>query len=93
MVRLIARDGEGVEELAREVDAHRAWLGSLGPEHPRRRLRLAREITFSLRTELASLLDGSLAPEVDRLAHEVQEGSLKLWDAVTMLRARVRSVL
>ena len=93
VVRLIAKEGEGVAELARAVEAHRLWLQSLGPEHPRRRLRLAREITFSLRAELANLLDGILAPEVDRLAHEVQEGNLKLWDAITMLRARVRSAL
>jgi LAO/AO transport system kinase len=85
-LRLVAQDGEGVDALAQALEAHRQWLAALPEDHPRRRRRLAREIAFVLRAELARLLDGALAGRLDELAAEVQEGRCALWHAVALLR-------
>ena len=85
-LRLVAQDGEGVDALAQALEAHRQWLAALPAEHPRRRRRLAREIAFVLRAELARLLDGALAGRLDELAADVQAGRCALWHAVALLR-------
>lgn len=87
VLRLVARDGEGVEELYNAVEAHRRWLEALPADHPRRRRRFARELGFVLRSRLSRLLQGALAGRIDELAARVQRGELPLWEAVDQLRA------
>jgi len=87
VVRLIARDGEGVEDLHQAVEAHRRWLAALPADHPRRRRRIARELGFVLRSRLSRLLEGALRARIDELAGRVYQGDIALWEALEMLNA------
>ena len=91
VLRVIARDEEGLEELLTAVEDHAAWLNGLPQGHPRKRRRVGRELAFVLRSRLGRLLDGSLAGEIDALAAEVFGGELEIWQAVDRLRERLRS--
>jgi LAO/AO transport system kinase len=92
-LRLIASTGEGVVELAAAIEQHRLWLNALAPEHPRRRQRVAREIAFVIRNELARLLDGALSGRLDELAAEVLSGRLASWQATAALREAAKAAL
>src|SRR5690606_34953629 len=81
VVALTATSGEGSSELLEALDAHRDWLAALPAEHPRRSRRTARELAFVVRSAADGLLDGTLAGERDRLAREVQQGRMELWQA------------
>jgi len=89
VVRLIARDGEGVEELYQAVEAHREWLSALSADHPRRRRRIARELGFVLRSRLSRLLEGPLESRIDELAKRVHQGDLGLSDALEILHGEL----
>jgi len=89
VVKLIARDEEGVAELQAGADQHRDWLAGLPDGHPRKRRRVSRELAFVMRSRLGRLLDVTLAGEVDSLAAEVYKGELELWRAVELLRDRL----
>jgi LAO/AO transport system kinase len=89
-LRLVASEGEGIEEFAAAIERHQQWLQALPPDHPRRRQRIARELAFVVRTELAHLLDGALAGRIDELATAVFSRQLEMWSAVSELRAEVR---
>ncbi len=92
-LRLVASTGEGVAELAAAIEQHGQWLNALPPKHPRRRQRVAREIAFVIRNELARLLDGALAGRLDELAAEVLSGRLASWQATAMLREAAKAAL
>jgi putative protein kinase ArgK-like GTPase of G3E family len=93
VVRLIARDGEGVAELHQAVEAHRQWLAALPADHPRRRRRIARELGFVLRSRLSRLLEGALKARIDELAGRVYRGEIALWEALELLQAEVTNEL
>jgi LAO/AO transport system kinase len=59
IVKTIATDGEGIDELAGKLDAHWSWLASSG-ERDRRRVARARE-------EVAALALGALRSRMSRL--------------------------
>lgn len=92
-LRLVASTGEGVAELAAAIEQHRLWLAALAPGHPRRRQRVAREIAFVIRNELARLLDGALAARLDALAAEVLSGRIAPWQAAALLREAAKTAL
>ena len=86
VLRVIAQTGEGVEDVHRACEEHRAWLWGLPADHPRRRQRLMRELAFVMRSRLTRLLDDRLANRLDALAARVQAGELDIWEAVEELR-------
>ena len=75
------------------AEAHYDWLQALPDDHPRKRRRVSRELAFVMRSRLARLLDVMLRDEVDSLAARVFGGELEMWDAVELLRKRLRSSL
>lgn len=86
VIRLIASSGEGVSELDSAIKDHRDWLSALPPEHPRRRLRCARELAFTARSRLDQVLELQLGGLVAELAGEVSAGRLQPWEAAERLR-------
>lgn len=92
-LRLVAEHGEGITELADELERHRAWLDALPAGHPRRRRRVVRELAFVMRARLSRLLDDALYSELDATAARVLEGELALWEAADELREQVRRAL
>jgi LAO/AO transport system kinase len=92
-LRLVSTEGEGVAELVAAIEAHRQWLAELPADHPRRRQRIARELAFVLRSELARLLDGALAGRLDALAADVLAGGLPVWRAMADLRETAKQLL
>lgn len=92
VISVSAECGAGTAELHAALEAHGDWLASLPEEHPRRRLRLARELNFVLKSQLADLLATGLAGRVDELATQVASGGLELWQAAETLRADLRQL-
>jgi LAO/AO transport system kinase len=92
-IRLVSNAGEGVAELVAAVEAHHQWLTALPADHPRRRQRVARELAFVLRSELARLLDGALSARLDALAADVLTGGVPVWQAVADLRETAKQLL
>lgn len=86
VLRVIAQTGEGVEDVHRACEEHRAWLAGLAADNPRRHQRLTRELAFVMRSRLTRLLDEKLAAGIDALAARVQAGELDIWEAVEQLR-------
>jgi LAO/AO transport system kinase len=86
VIRLVARSGEGVAELDSVIQEHRDWLSALPPEHPRRRLRCARELVFNARSRLDQVLELRLGGTVAELAEAVSAGRLPPWEAAERLR-------
>jgi putative protein kinase ArgK-like GTPase of G3E family len=93
VLRLNAREGEGIEELHQAVEAHRQWLAALPADHPRRRRRIARELGFVLRSRVSRLVEGALRERIDVLAAEVYGGKTGLWEALEILRAEMHGKL
>jgi LAO/AO transport system kinase len=91
VVMTVAERGDGVEQLAEAIAAHRAHLESSGELERRRRRRAAREVEevalACLRTELGELGRGEA---LDELAAQVAAGKLGPYAAADQLLAGVR---
>jgi LAO/AO transport system kinase len=91
VVMTVAERGDGVEQLAEAIAAHRAHLESSGELERRRRRRAAREVEevalACLRTELGELGRGEA---LDELAVQVAAGKLGPYAAADQLLAGVR---
>jgi LAO/AO transport system kinase len=91
VVLTVAERGDGVEQLAEAIAAHRAHLESSGELERRRRRRAAREVEevalACLRTELGELGRGEA---LDELAVQVAAGKLGPYAAADQLLAGVR---
>jgi LAO/AO transport system kinase len=91
VVMTVAERGDGVEQLAEAIAAHRAHLESSGELERRRRRRAAREVEevalACLRTELGELGRGEA---LDDLAAQVAAGKLGPYAAADQLLAGVR---
>jgi LAO/AO transport system kinase len=88
IVTTIAVKGEGIGELAAEVDAHWSWLASSGQRDARRRARAREEISAiavaELRQRAGGLPGGS---RLDELADRVAAGKLDPFTAAEELIA------
>ncbi|MEN8149606.1 MAG: methylmalonyl Co-A mutase-associated GTPase MeaB [Planctomycetota bacterium] len=75
VVLTVARDGEGIEELADAIGEHRAWLEQSGRLRERRRERLKRRITAIV---TATVEERMLArgEDVERMVNAVIAGDL-----------------
>jgi len=93
VLRVIAQTGDGVEDVHRACEGHRAWLAGLAADHPRRRQRVTRELAFVMRSRLTRLLDDRLAAHLDALAMQVEAGELDIWEAVEQLRQSLATEL
>jgi LAO/AO transport system kinase len=93
VLAVTASTGEGMPALLAQLDAHRAWLAGLPPEHPRRLQRIARELAFVVRSAVDGLIDGALAEAGRRLAGQVLRGEVEFWTAAAGLQGLVRDNL
>jgi LAO/AO transport system kinase len=88
-----AATGEHLPDLLAELEAHRAWLNSLPPDHPRRLRRVVRELAFVVRSTVDQLLELQLAALGASLARRVYAGTLEFWAAAGVLQASLRERL
>ena len=92
VVKTVAMQGDGIDELVEAIDKHQAWLAETGELRERRVLRAAREVEAialaALRARMgqAGLAEGGL----DALAAEVVDGALDPYAAADRLVDGVR---
>ncbi len=88
--KLIAEQGEGVDDVMEALDKHLAWMEAKGVLHERRVKRAADEIEAialqALRTRMGNVSDGS---DVQSLAGEVVAGSSDPYTAADTLIASI----
>ena len=94
VVKTVAMQGDGIDQLIEAIDKHQAWLAETGELRGRRVLRAAREVESialaALRARMgeAGLTEGGL----DALAGEVVDGTLDPYAAADRLVDGVRTV-
>ncbi len=89
IVRVAALENEGLEELWREVERHRAFLGEAGRLEARRRDGMARQLRALAADRLARRLDAAADPAfVDGLIDEVLGRRLDPAEAVDRVLGR-----
>jgi GTPase len=86
IVSVAATTGEGIDELARRLDQHRAWLAESG-ERERRRLERAREEVSAIAVAEVRRQIGGLPGQsrLDELAGQVASGKLDPYSAADEL--------
>jgi LAO/AO transport system kinase len=72
IVKCMATRGEGIAELAVELDRHRSWLGGTDAGLLRRRERLGQEVREALREALIDAAVHDLGARIEETASEVQ---------------------
>ena len=88
IVTTIAVKGDGIAELAAEVDAHWSWLASSGQRDARRRARAREEISAIAVAELRQRVGGLPGDSrLDELATRVADGDLDPFTAADELVA------
>jgi LAO/AO transport system kinase len=90
VVRTVASEGRGVDDVLTRVEEHRAWLASSGEGDRRRRVRAAREIEAIAVGELRRRMgDVGGAGAVDALADRVVAGECDPYAAADELVGRL----
>jgi LAO/AO transport system kinase len=86
VVRAVAARGEGIDDIVKAIDKHRAWLENHGELRRRREIRAAAEVEAialgTLRDRMGSLRDGTGLPV---LAAKVATGELDPYAAAAEL--------
>ena len=90
IVRCIATRGEGVAELVRGLDAHRAWLEGTESGRARRRDRLADELREWVREALIDAAAHDLADVLKATLRDVEQKRVDPYTASERLVARFR---
>jgi LAO/AO transport system kinase len=90
IVSAAAATGEGLDDLARQLDEHATWLGRSGEGERRRRARAREEISVIALAELRARMGGLPGDErIDGLASRVAAGELDPYAAADELIAGV----
>ncbi|SDG72972.1 methylmalonyl Co-A mutase-associated GTPase MeaB [Klenkia brasiliensis] len=90
VVRTVASEGTGIDDVLARVEEHRAWLASSGEGDRRRRVRAAREIEAIAVGELRRRMgDVGGAGAVDALADRVVAGECDPYTAADELVGRL----
>jgi LAO/AO transport system kinase len=93
IVRCIATRSVGVEELVRELEAHRAWL-SQSEAGARRRLQRLREATHNqLRNALIDCAESHMGEAIDEAVRRIAAREIDPYTASEQLVARFASAL
>lgn len=88
IVRTVASRAEGIDQLVRELDRHRAWMVERGVLAARRKRRAAREIeTLAVNALRARIFDLQGDHRIDGLAEQVIRGRLGPYAAADRLVA------
>ena len=91
IVRTVATDGEGVDELWEQIQAHRAFLESDGAIAARRHARLAAELRALVVEQLLARWGGlTEGAQFDALVDEVAAGTTDPYAAVEALLSDTR---
>ena len=93
VVMTVASTGEGIDELAAEIDRHAVWLADSGELARRRTARARREVEAialtALREQWAQAAQGEGGNDLDRLAGRVAAGEIDPYAAADQLRRSV----
>jgi LAO/AO transport system kinase len=82
VVRTIATDGQGIDDLHSAILDHRRYLDESGDRHRRRRIRAARELAAAVRREVEATVDIS---GDDALVARIAAHTLDPWTAAASL--------
>ncbi len=93
VVMTVASTGQGIDDLAAEIDRHAAWLAESGELARRRTLRARREVEAialtALREQWAQAAREDGGNDLDRLAARVAAGEIDPYAAADQLRRSV----
>jgi LAO/AO transport system kinase len=88
IVRCVATRGEGVDELLKGLDAHRAWLAT-PPGEARRRARLADAVRLELRSALLGRAEDRMHDAIEEAVSRVARREIDPYSAADALVARL----
>jgi LAO/AO transport system kinase len=91
IVKCIATQGEGTDEVVALLDRHRTWLEGTGAGQKRRRERVNDEMRESLREALIEAAVHDLGPAIEEAARAVEDRSLDPYTATEGLVARFQA--
>ncbi|HEX8792017.1 MAG TPA: methylmalonyl Co-A mutase-associated GTPase MeaB [Polyangiaceae bacterium] len=93
IVKCVATRGEGMVDLVKALDEHKAWVEGTAAGRARREARLAEELREGLREALIDAAVHDLGARVDEALHQVESRSLDPYTATERLveAFRVRS--
>jgi LAO/AO transport system kinase len=90
IVRAIATRGEGVDELCRRLDEHRAWLYGSEAGKARKRARLSDAMRQQLRGELLAAAEARMHDAIDRAVERVERREIDPYTAAEELVRQFR---
>ncbi|MCB1187252.1 methylmalonyl Co-A mutase-associated GTPase MeaB [bacterium] len=86
---MVASSGQGADALVDAMEAHRSWLAGLPQDHSARQRRMQRELEFTVRSSVSTLLDGEMKELLNALAAQVVSGETGRWQAIARLQAEL----
>ncbi len=90
IVRCVATEGRGVEDLLEGLDEHRAWLTSTATGQQRRRQRLADALRQRLRNALLAAAVDQIGPELGQVVTAVAAREIDPYTATERLVAELQ---
>jgi len=91
IVKCVATRGEGMAELTKALDAHRAWVDGTAAGRARRHARLREEVRETLREALIDAATEDLGPRIDAVASAVDAREVDPYTATEQLVAAFRA--
>lgn len=85
IVKCVATRGEGMKELVKALDDHKAWVEGTASGRARREARLAEELREGLREALIDAAVHDLGPRVDEALRQVESRALDPYTATERL--------
>jgi LAO/AO transport system kinase len=91
IVKCVATRGEGMGDLVKALDAHRAWVEGTAAGRARRELRMGEEVREALREALIDAAVHDLGPRIDAAVRAVDARSVDPYSATEALVAAFRA--
>jgi LAO/AO transport system kinase len=85
IVKCVATRGEGIVDLVRALDEHKAWVEGTTVGRARREARLAEELREGLREALIDAAVHDIGPRIDAALHEMKARTLDPYTATERL--------